>query len=98
MTKSVDQQIADMQNKLNALKTKKQADNKRQDTRYKIIMGAEVFKALGVVSGELPKMKRCLLLGLISCVNNLNEDDKRTYARAGQDLLKSWEDSKKAGK
>jgi hypothetical protein len=43
MSKSTAQQIADLQNKLQALRKKARQD-RREETRQKIILGAEVAK------------------------------------------------------
>ncbi|MBS7766544.1 hypothetical protein ID551_26950, partial [Klebsiella pneumoniae] len=47
MSKTTAQQIADLQNKLQALRTKKARQDRREETRQKIILGAEVAKVLG---------------------------------------------------
>ncbi|WP_165382119.1 hypothetical protein [Staphylococcus aureus] len=44
MSKSTAQQIADLQNKLQALRTKKARQDRRAETRQTIILGAEVAK------------------------------------------------------
>ena len=48
MSKSTAQQIADLQNKLQALRTKKARQDRREETRQKIILGAEVAKVLNI--------------------------------------------------
>ena len=44
--KTLEQKIAGAQNKLNYLKAKEKRDNKKENTRQKIILGAEVAKVL----------------------------------------------------
>lgn len=52
MSKSTAQQIADLQNKLQALRTKKARQDRREETRQKIILGAEVAKVLNIKPEE----------------------------------------------
>ncbi|SYO12750.1 Uncharacterised protein [Klebsiella pneumoniae] len=61
MSKSTAQQIADLQNKLQALRTKKARQDRREETRQKIILGAEVAKVLDKKPEEINK---ALILGL----------------------------------
>lgn len=55
MSKSTAQQIADLQNKLQALRTKKARQDRREETRQKIILGAEVAKVLNSKPEEVNK-------------------------------------------
>ena len=66
MSKSTAQQIADLQNKLQALRTKKARQDRREETRQKIILGAEVAKVLNSKPEEINK---ALVLGLLSKIN-----------------------------
>lgn len=75
MSKSTAQQIADLQNKLQAL------------TRQKIILGAEVAKVLNSKPEEINK---ALVLGLLSKINELDEEEKRDFTRIGMDILQQW--------
>lgn len=61
MSKSTAQQIADLQNKLQALRTKARQD-RREETRQKIILGAEVAKVLNSKPEEINK---ALVLGFV---------------------------------
>jgi membrane glycosyltransferase len=76
MSKSTAQQIADLQNKLQALRTKKARQDRREETRQKIILGAEVAKVLDKKPEEINK---ALILGLLSKINELDEEEKRFY-------------------
>ena len=76
MSKSTAQQIADLQNKLQALRTKKARQDRREETRQKIILGAEVAKVLNIKPEEINK---ALVLGLLSKINELDEEEKRFY-------------------
>ncbi|MCC7907853.1 conjugal transfer protein TraD, partial [Klebsiella pneumoniae] len=85
--KSTAQQIADLQNKLQALRTKKARQDRREETRQKIILGAEVAKVLDKKPEEINK---ALILGLLSKINELDEEEKRDFTRIGMDILQQW--------
>ncbi|HBZ0021808.1 TPA: conjugal transfer protein TraD [Klebsiella pneumoniae] len=87
MSKSTAQQIADLQNKLQALRTKKARQDRREETRQKIILGAEVAKVLNSKPEEINK---ALVLGLLSKINELDEEEKRDFTRIGMDILQQW--------
>ena len=87
MSKSTAQQIADLQNKLQALRTKKARQDRREETRQKIILGAEVAKVLDKKPEEINK---ALILGLFSKINELDEEEKRDFTRIGMDILQQW--------
>lgn len=76
MSKSTAQQIADLQNKLQALRTKKARQDRREETRQKIILGAEVAKVLGK---KLEEINKALILGLLSKINELDEEEKQEF-------------------
>lgn len=99
MTKSIEQQIADMQNKLNALRTKKASADKREDTRRKIILGAEIAKLIGSDVKEISDNEelRVLLIGHVSLFRKyLNNDDYKNHAlKLGRDILSQWKEEKK---
>ncbi|MEH6038039.1 conjugal transfer protein TraD, partial [Enterobacter kobei] len=84
MSKSTAQQIAELQNRLQALRTKKSRQDKREETRQKIILGAEVAKVLNSKPEEINK---ALVLGLLSKINELDEEEKRDFTRIGMDIL-----------
>lgn len=87
MSKSTAQQIANLQNKLQALRTKKARQDRREETRQKIILGAEVAKVLNSKPEEINK---ALVLGLLSKINELDEEEKRDFTRLGMDILQQW--------
>ena len=87
MSKSTAQQIADLQNKLQALRTKKARQDRREETRQKIILGAEVAQVLNIKPEEINK---ALVLGLLSKINELDEEEKRDFTRIGMDILQQW--------
>jgi hypothetical protein len=87
MSKSTAQQIAELQNRLQALRTKKSRQDKREETRQKIILGAEVAKVLNSKPEEINK---ALVLGLLCKINELDEEEKRDFTRIGMDILQQW--------
>lgn len=87
MSKSTAQQIADLQNKLQALRTKKARQDRREETRQKIILGAEVAK---VLNSKPEEVNKALLLGLLSKINELDEEEKAEFTRIGMDILQQW--------
>ena len=87
MSKSTSQQIADLQNKLQALRTKKARQDRREETRQKIILGAEVAK---VLNSKPEEVNKALLLGLLSKIKELDEEEKRDFTRIGMNILEEW--------
>ncbi|BBR61570.1 MULTISPECIES: conjugal transfer protein TraD [Klebsiella] len=87
MSKSTEQQIAELQNRLQALRTKKARQDKREETRQKIILGAEVAK---VLNSKPEEVNKALLLGLLSKINDLDDEEKSEFTRLGMDILQQW--------
>ncbi|WP_312167099.1 conjugal transfer protein TraD [Atlantibacter hermannii] len=79
--KTLEQKIAGAQNKLNYLKAKEKRDNKKENTRQKIILGAEVAKVLNCDISEVDKQ---LLFGLLLEVPSLHTNDIERYKVNGQ--------------
>ncbi|MBR7453873.1 conjugal transfer protein TraD, partial [Klebsiella pneumoniae] len=79
--------IADLQNKLQALRTKKARQDRREETRQKIILGAEVAK---VLNSKPEEVNKALLLGLLSKIKELDEEEKRDFTRIGMNILEEW--------
>ena len=90
MSKSTEQQIAELQNRLQALRTKKARQDKREETRQKIILGAEVAKVLGQKPEEINK---ALVLGLLSKINDLDDDERQEFIKLGLDVLDKWKNN-----
>lgn len=90
MSKSTEQQIAELQNRLQALRTKKAKQDKREETRQKIILGAEVAKVLGQKPEEINK---ALILGLLSKINDLDDDERQEFIKLGLDVLDKWKNN-----
>lgn len=87
MSKSTEQQIAELQNRLQALRTKKARQDKREETRQKIILGAEVAK---VLNSKPEEVNKALLLGLLIKINDLDDEEKSEFTRLGMDILQQW--------
>ena len=79
--KTLEQKIAGAQNKLNYLKAKEKRDNKKENTRQKIILGADVAKVLNCDISEVDKQ---LLFGLLLEVPSLHTNDIERYKVNGQ--------------
>ncbi|MBD8334850.1 conjugal transfer protein TraD [Klebsiella pneumoniae] len=71
--KTINQKIASAQMRLNRLKSKEKSLSKSAETRLKIILGAEVAKAVGCKVEEVDKE---LILGLILQLSNISIEDK----------------------
>ena len=71
--KNIKQKIASAQMRLNRLKSKEKSLSKSAETRLKIILGAEVAKAVGCKVEEVDKE---LILGLILQLPNISIEDK----------------------
>ena len=87
MGESTAEQVADLQHRLRALRTEKARQDRREETRQKIILGAEVAKVLDKKPEEINK---ALILGLLSKINELDEEEKRDFTRIGMDILQQW--------
>lgn len=82
--KTIKQKIASAQMHLNRLKTKEKSLSKSAETRLKIILGAEVAKAVGCKVEEVDKE---LILGLVLQSSNINADDKARLKLRGKKFL-----------
>lgn len=82
--KTIKQKIATAQMRLNRLKTKEQSLSKSAETRLKIILGAEVAKAVGCKVEEVDKE---LILGLILQLTNISIEDKARLKLRGKRFL-----------
>ncbi|PLY35732.1 conjugal transfer protein TraD [Pectobacterium versatile] len=79
--KDIKQQIASAQERLYFLEAKKKQQTKKENTRQKIIFGAEVAKVLGCDIGYVDKE---LVFGLLLNIPNLRESDVQVYRAQGQ--------------
>lgn len=97
MSKSTEQQIAELQSRLHALRTKKVRQDKREDTRQKIILGAEVAKILNTTAPDLNANSdyKALVLGILTRLDALDEDEKQQCIEVGHHMLQVWSQQKK---
>ncbi|UEM40635.1 conjugal transfer protein TraD [Pectobacterium aquaticum] len=79
--KDIKQQIASAQERLYFLEAKKKQQTKKENTRQKIIFGAEVAKVLGCDIGYVDKE---LVFGVLLNISNLSERDIEGYRAQGQ--------------
>ncbi|WEJ91896.1 MAG: conjugal transfer protein TraD [Klebsiella huaxiensis] len=82
--KTIKQKIASAQMRLNRLKSKEKSLTKSAETRLKIILGAEVAKAIGCKVEEVDKE---LILGLILQSSNISIEDKAKLKLRGKRFL-----------
>ncbi|HFQ9356975.1 TPA: conjugal transfer protein TraD [Escherichia coli] len=82
--KTIKQKIASAQMRLNRLKSKEKLLSKSAETRLKIILGAEVAKAVGCKVEDVDKE---LILGLILQSSNINIEDKVRLKIRGKKFL-----------
>ncbi|EMM3524402.1 conjugal transfer protein TraD [Klebsiella oxytoca] len=82
--KTINQKIASAQMRLNRLKSKEKSLSKSSETRLKIILGAEVAKAVGCKVEEVDKE---LILGLILQLSNISIEDKAKLKLRGKRFL-----------
>ncbi|WP_072093528.1 conjugal transfer protein TraD [Dickeya fangzhongdai] len=79
--KDIKQQIASAQERLYFLEAKKKQQTKKENTRQKIIFGAEVAKVLGCDIGYVDKE---LVFGVLLNISKLSERDIERYRAQGQ--------------
>ncbi|MKM00568.1 conjugal transfer TraD family protein [Salmonella enterica subsp. enterica] len=82
--KTIKQKIASAQMRLNRLKSKEKSLTKSAETRLKIILGAEVAKAIGCRVEDVDKE---FILGLILQSSNINAGDKARLKLRGKRFL-----------
>ncbi|HEC2029835.1 TPA: conjugal transfer protein TraD [Klebsiella oxytoca] len=82
--KTIKQKIASAQMRLNRLKSREKSLSKSAETRLKIILGAEVAKAVGCKVEEVDKE---LILGLILQLSNFSIEDKARLKLRGKRFL-----------
>ncbi|MGG6154703.1 conjugal transfer protein TraD [Salmonella enterica] len=82
--KTISQKIASAQMRLNRLKSKEKSLTKQAETRLKIILGAEVAKAIGCHVEDVDKE---LVLGLLLQSQNVSAEDKAKFKRKGKIFL-----------
>ncbi len=89
--KTLEQQVAAAQLRLNRLQHKSKKEAKQIETRQKIILGAEVAKALDC---DIFTVDKELIMGMMLEVSSLRIDDKERYRKAGALFLASMKGRK----
>lgn len=84
--KTIKQKIASAQMRLNRLKTKEKSLSKNAETRLKIILGAEVAKAMGCKVEDVDKE---FVLGILLQTSNINADAKARVKLRGKRFLEN---------
>ncbi|EPO5348881.1 TPA: conjugal transfer protein TraD [Klebsiella pneumoniae] len=82
--KTIKQKIASAQMRLNRLKTKEKSLSKSAETRLKIILGAEVAKAVGFKVEDVDKE---FVLGVLLQASNINAEAKARIKLRGKRFL-----------
>ncbi|EAQ6245714.1 conjugal transfer TraD family protein [Salmonella enterica] len=82
--KTMKQKIASAQMSLNRLKSKEKSLSKSTETRLKIILGAEVAKAVGCKVEEVDKE---FVLGILIHFQNVGAEDKARLKLRGKRFL-----------
>ncbi|MCB5327319.1 conjugal transfer protein TraD [Yersinia intermedia] len=82
--KTIKQQIATAQERLYFLESKKKKDDKKLNTRQKIILGAEVAKVLGC---DINQVDKKLVFGILLDIYSLHKNDIENYRERGQIYL-----------
>ncbi|MCL6400188.1 conjugal transfer protein TraD [Pectobacterium carotovorum subsp. carotovorum] len=82
--KTIKQQIATAQERLYFLESKKKKDDKKLNTRQKIILGAEVAKVLGC---DISQVDKKLVFGILLDIYSLHKSDIENYRERGQIYL-----------
>ncbi|HDH0831500.1 TPA: conjugal transfer protein TraD [Klebsiella oxytoca] len=82
--KTIKQKIASAQMRLNRLKSKEKSLSKSAETRLKIILGAEVAKA---VCCKVEEVDKELILGMILQSSKISIEDKARLKLRGKKFL-----------
>ncbi len=82
--KTIKQKIASAQMRLNRLKSKEKSLSKSAETRLKIILGAEVAKAVGCKVDDVDKE---FVLGVLLHSQNVSAEDKVRFKLRGKRFL-----------
>ncbi|EEW1439855.1 conjugal transfer protein TraD [Escherichia coli] len=82
--KTLKQKVAFAQLELNRLKSLEKSERKKVETRLKIILGAEVAKAMNCSVEQVDKE---LVMGILLSASDLNDIEKITFIKAGRNFL-----------
>lgn len=89
--KTLEQQLASAQMRLNRLQHKSKKEAKQIETRQKIILGAEVAKALDC---DVFTVDKELVLGILLEIPHLHPDDKKRFKKKWAVVSGKYERSK----
>ncbi|EBH8974452.1 conjugal transfer protein TraD, partial [Salmonella enterica subsp. enterica serovar Gallinarum] len=79
--KTLKQKVAFAQLELNRLKSMEKSEQKKVETRLKIILGAEVAKAMNCGIEQVDKE---LVMGILLSASELNDIERVKYIKAGR--------------
>ncbi|WP_396124100.1 conjugal transfer protein TraD [Escherichia coli] len=82
--KTLKQKVAFAQLELNRLKSLEKSERKKVETRLKIILGAEVAKAMNC---SVEQVDNELVMGILLSASDLNDIEKITYIKTGRKFL-----------
>ena len=82
--KTLKQKVAFAQLELNRLKSMEKSERKKVETRLKIILGAEVAKAMNC---SIEQVDKELVLGILLSASELNNIERIKYIKAGRWFL-----------
>lgn len=82
--KTLKQKVAFAQLELNRLKSMEKSERKKVETRLKIILGAEVAKAMHC---DIEQVDKELVMGILLSVSDLNDIERIKYIKAGRWFL-----------
>lgn len=82
--KTLKQKVAFAQLELNRLKSMEKSEQKKVETRLKIILGAEVAKAMNCGIEQVDKE---LVMGILLSASELNDIERVRYIKAGRWFL-----------
>ncbi|EOX8447200.1 conjugal transfer protein TraD [Salmonella enterica] len=82
--KTLKQKVAFAQLELNRLKSMEKSEQNKVETRLKIILGAEVAKAMKCGIEQVDKE---LVMGILLSVPDLNDIERVKYIKAGRKFL-----------
>ncbi|EDJ4952463.1 conjugal transfer protein TraD [Salmonella enterica] len=82
--KTLKQKVAFAQLELNRLKSMEKSEQKKVETRLKIILGAEVAKAMQC---DIEHVDKELVMGILLSASELNDIERIKYIKAGRWFL-----------
>ncbi|ELF7799606.1 conjugal transfer protein TraD [Salmonella enterica] len=85
--KTLKQKVAFAQLELNRLKSMEKSEQKKVETRLKIILGAEVAK---VMNCGIEQVDKELVMGILLSAPQLNDIERIKYIKAGRWFLVKW--------